>query len=131
MDADEETSPLLFDGGPRGGNSGSCRIGVTAFELGLELLPERGPDDVLEFELRDLSRCAVVLDLFTTLNDGRELCEFVAVALVNVNVKYCVSSILQVVMMHVACRASEWDGFFSASKAPSVVSAFGAINTST
>ena len=50
MDAVDETSPLLFDGGPRGGNSGCCKIGVTAFEE-LELLPERGPDDVLELEL--------------------------------------------------------------------------------
>jgi hypothetical protein len=88
MEAVEETSPLLLDGGPRGGNSGSCKIGVTAFELEFELLPERRPDDVLEFELRDLLRYAVVLVLLTTLNDGRGLCEFVAVALVKVNVKY-------------------------------------------
>jgi hypothetical protein len=40
-------------GGPRGGNSGCCRIGVPALEVGFELAPERCPDDELDPE-RDL-----------------------------------------------------------------------------
>jgi hypothetical protein len=47
-------SPLLFKGGPRGGKSGCCNVGVATFELDVELLPERRPDDELEPELRDL-----------------------------------------------------------------------------
>jgi hypothetical protein len=88
-DAVDEMSPLLFNGGPRGGNSGCCRVGVPTFEFEFELLPERRPDEELEPEPRDLLMYAEVLVLLTILLEGRELCdESVATALVKVNVKY-------------------------------------------
>jgi hypothetical protein len=89
IDADEEISALLFNGGPRGGKSGCCNVGVTAFEFELELLPDRRPDDELEPELRDLLRCGFAFVLFTILLEGRGLLAgAAAVALVKVNVKY-------------------------------------------
>src|SRR5689334_4926526 len=109
MDAFEETSPLPLTGGPLGGNSGCCSVGVTTFEVGFEVLPDRRPDDELDPELRDLLRWALVLVRLTILVDGCELCfGSVAVALVNVNVKYCMSSMLQLDTMQVACMACEY-----------------------
>lgn len=99
IDAEEDKSPLLFRGGPRGGNSGCCSVGVATFELGLELLPDRLPDEELDPELRDLFSCGRVLVLFTTLLEGCKCLGSAGVALVNVNVKYCVSSILQIEMI--------------------------------
>lgn len=43
-------------GGPRGGKTGCCIIGVATFETLFELLPERRPEEVLDPELRDLFR---------------------------------------------------------------------------
>lgn len=71
-------------------------MGVTTFEFGLELLPERLPDEELEPELRDLFSCGVVLVLFTILLEGCKCLGSAGVALVKVNVKYGVSSILQI-----------------------------------
>jgi hypothetical protein len=56
IDAVDETSPLLFDGGPRGGNSGCCSVGVTTFEFEFELPPDRRPEEEPDPELRDLLR---------------------------------------------------------------------------
>jgi hypothetical protein len=101
IDADEEISPLFFMGGPRGGNAGCCNVGVATFEFEFELLPERRPDDELESELRDLLRCGFAFVLLTILLEG---CEFWAgpmfVVLVKVKVKYWVSSILHMEMIH-------------------------------
>jgi hypothetical protein len=109
IDAVDDMSPLLFNGGPRGGNSGCCNVGVAAFEFEFELPPERRPEEELEPELRDLlSRVGMVLVLFTTLLVGRMLCAgSVAVALVKVNVKYWVSSIFQTEMIQAAWMAFE------------------------
>jgi len=61
IEAELAMSALPLVGGPRGGNSGCCRVGVTAFEVEFELLPERRPEEELdEPELRDLSRRAPV-----------------------------------------------------------------------
>jgi hypothetical protein len=89
IDAVEDMSPLLFKGGPRGGNSGCCSVGVTTFEFVFELPPERRPEEVLEPELRDLSRSGMVFVLLTILLEARRsFTGSVAVALVKVNVKY-------------------------------------------
>jgi len=54
MEAEFVMSPLRC-GGPRGGNSGCCSVGVAAFDVGFEVLPERRPEeDELEPELHDL-----------------------------------------------------------------------------
>jgi hypothetical protein len=107
MDADEAMSPLLFKGGPRGGNSGCCSVGVATFELDVEWLPERLPEDELDPELRDLLSCGTALVLLTILLEGRELWfGSAAVALVKVKVKYCVSSMLHMEMIQDACIAS-------------------------
>lgn len=114
MEAIEAMSPLLFRGGPRGGNSGCCSVGVATFELVVELLPERCPDDELEPELRDLLSCGIALVLLTILLEGRALwVGSVAVALVKVNVKYCVSSMLHMEMMQDAWIAFLYGLFFS------------------
>jgi hypothetical protein len=76
-------------------------VGVAALEFGLELLPDRRPDDELEPELRDLLRCGFAFVLFTILLEGCELLAgAAAVALVKVSVKYWVSSILHIEMIH-------------------------------
>jgi hypothetical protein len=108
IDAVDETSPLLFDGGPRGGNSGCCSVGVTTFEFEFELPPDRRPEEEPDPELRDLLRFGMVLVLFTILLVGRVLCVgSTAVGLVKVSVKYWVSSILQTDMIQAACIAFE------------------------
>ena len=53
MVAEEDRSGLPLEGGPRGGNSSRCKVGVTAFELGFEVVAERVLDDELEAELCD------------------------------------------------------------------------------
>jgi hypothetical protein len=63
-------------------------MGVTAFEVGLELPPERLPDEELEPELRDLFSCGIVFVLFTILLEGCKCLGSAVVALVKVNVKY-------------------------------------------
>jgi hypothetical protein len=89
MEAEAATSLPRNTGGPRGGNSGCCSVGVTALEAAFELLPERRPDDELDPELRDLFRWATVLVRFTTRVDGAALfLAIVGVALVKVRVKY-------------------------------------------
>ena len=72
MDTEDETSLLLFNGGPRGGKSGCWRAGDTDLETGLELYPDRFPDDELDPELRDLFRPRLVLVLVTMRLDGRD-----------------------------------------------------------
>lgn len=80
-------SPLFLLGGPRGGNSGCCRVGVTTLDAGFELLLERRLEDVLEPELRDLSSLTPVFVRFTMRVEGCAFLEFWAcVALVKVNV---------------------------------------------
>jgi len=80
-------SPLLFVGGPRGGNSGCCSVGVAAFDAPFELLPERRPEEVLEPELRDLSGYAPVLVRLTMRLEESAFCvAVVGVALVKVRV---------------------------------------------
>lgn len=96
MDAELIMSLLAFMGGPRGGKSVCCRVGVATFELELELLPEWRPDDELEPELRDFARWLAVLVRFTIRLEGLvPRGPSVGVALVKVKVKYGVSSILQ------------------------------------
>lgn len=112
IDADDDRSPLLFRGGPRGGNSGCCRVGVTTFEFGFEW-PERLPDEELEPELRDLFSWGSVFVLFTTLLDGCRCLGSAGVALVNVSVKYCVSSMLQIEIIQDAWIAFAYELFLS------------------
>lgn len=133
IDAVDKISFLLFKGGPRGGNSGCCSVGVTAFETDVELLPERRPEDELEPELRDLLRCGIVFVLLTIRLEGRELWTWlVAVALVKVNVKYCVSSMLQMEIIHDAWMAFEYEVFLSGlCRDPPEPRASGAMTTST
>ena len=57
-------------GGPRGGNSGVAKVGVSAFGLGPDLCPE----DELEVELCDLVRWKAVVVLVTIRLDGRDSC---------------------------------------------------------
>ena len=93
-------------GGPRGGKIGCCIVGVTAFGMLVELLPERRSEDELDSELRDLFKWGPVWARLTTRLEGRTVAaDCVAVALVKVNVKYCVSSILHMVMIQVAWKA--------------------------
>jgi hypothetical protein len=84
-EAEFAMSALALTGGPRGGNSGCCRVGVTAFEAEFELLPERRPDEELEPELRDLSRRAPVFVRVTIRLEGGGALS-AAIALVNVRV---------------------------------------------
>jgi hypothetical protein len=82
-------------------------VGVATFELDVELLPERRPDDELDPELRDLLSCGTALVLLTIRLEGCKLWfGSTAVALVKVNVKYCVSSMLHIEMIQDACIAS-------------------------
>lgn len=100
MDAELIISLLVFMGGPRGGKSACCRLGVAAFELELELLPDWRLEDELDPELRDLVKWAAVFVRFTIRLDGSVLRGLsAAVALVKVKVKYCVSSMLQTEMI--------------------------------
>ena len=86
-DAEAAISPLPFVGGPRGGNSGCWSVGVTTFDAPFELLPARRPEEVLEPELRDLSRYAPVLVRLTMRLEERVSCvAVVGVALVKVRV---------------------------------------------
>lgn len=80
-------SLLFLLGGPRGGNSGCCRVGVATLDVGFELLLERRLEDVLEPELRDLSSLTPVFVRFTIRVEGCVLLEsWTCVALVKVNV---------------------------------------------
>jgi hypothetical protein len=90
-------SALLFVGGPRGGKSGCRIVGVTALEAGFESVPERGPEEELEPELRDLLKWKLVFVRATTRAEGRwvVLPWVVGAALVKVRVKYWASSICQ------------------------------------
>jgi hypothetical protein len=109
IDAVDDMSPLLFNGGPRGGNSGCCSVGVTTFEFEFEVPPERRPEEELDPELRDLLLgFGIVFVLFTIRLVGRVVCAgSTAVALVKVSVKYWVSSILQTDMIQAAWIAFE------------------------
>ena len=54
MEAEVDISLLPLNGGPRGGNSGCCSVGMITVEVKFELFPDRRPDDELDLELRDL-----------------------------------------------------------------------------
>lgn len=90
IDAEEDMSCLLLTGGPRGGNSGGWNVGVPAFEVGFELVPERRPDDEPDAERALWVKWNPVLVLVTIRLDGRApallLGESNADALVKVNV---------------------------------------------
>lgn len=76
-------------GGPRGGKTGCCIVGVTTFDTLVELLPERRPEEELDPELYDLFKWGPVCVRLTTRLEGRVLPDdCVAVALVKVSVKY-------------------------------------------
>ena len=76
---------------------------MAAFETIAELLPERGQEDELEPELCYFFGWSPVCVRFTTRLEERALeTGCVEVALVKVNVKYCVSSILHIEMIQVA-----------------------------
>lgn len=87
IDAEFEISCLTFWGGPLGGKSGCCSVGVTALEEVLEFVPERRPEEELDPELRDLSNRFPVFVRLTIRLDARVLGpESATVALVNVSV---------------------------------------------
>jgi hypothetical protein len=88
---------------------------------------------VLEPEPRDLLMCEAVLVLFTILLERRVLWEDSAgVALVKVNVKYWISSMLHMEMIQDAWVAFEYMSFLSGvCKEPSEPCVSGANTTST
>lgn len=132
MEAELVMSPPLC-GGPRGGNCGCCSVGVTAFDVEFELLPERRPEeDELEPELSDLFVYTPVCDRFTIRLDEAVLEFSMAVALVKVSVKYGMSSMLQTEMIQHACTACLYADAFSNFCAKGTDSrASGAMTTST